>query len=92
MVSCLSRPLEERAARFKLGTLYLTDGKARDVATAAQASSCPWPPLTLTDSVEKARQPQLTAFNLVSASESLSVQIPTLDVQLVRHALAAQCS
>ena len=27
MVSCLSRPLEERAARFKLGTLYLADGK-----------------------------------------------------------------
>jgi hypothetical protein len=50
------------------------------------------PPLTLTDSDEKSNQPTLAAFNLVTASESFSVQIPKLDVELVKHALAAQAS
>ena len=50
------------------------------------------PPLTLADSDEKANQPTLAAFNLVSASGSFSVQIPKLDLELVEHALAAQAS
>ena len=92
MVSCLCRPLEEPAARFKLGTLYLTDGKPVTWQRPRKQVVTLCPPLTLTDSVENARQPQLTAFNLVSASGSHSVQIPTLDVELVKHALAAQGS
>jgi hypothetical protein len=50
------------------------------------------PPLTLADSAEKATQPQLTAFDLVTASGSFSVQIPKLDVDLVKHALAVKSS
>jgi hypothetical protein len=46
--------------------------------------------LTLKDSAERPKAPQLTAFDLVTASGSLSVQIPTLDVELVEHAFAVQ--
>ncbi|MDT5283299.1 MAG: hypothetical protein QOJ56_5012 [Mycobacterium sp.] len=90
-VSCFSRQLGEPGARSRLGTLCLTQGKpvtwrrwrGKDAVILR-------PPLTLADSAEEAGRPQLTAFDLVTASGSFSVQIPKLDVDLVKHALAAQ--
>jgi hypothetical protein len=89
-VSCFTRPLGEPKARFRLGTLHLTRGepvtwrKGKDLVTHR-------PPLTLADSADEARQPQLAAFTLVSGSGSFSVEIPTLDVELVKHAIRTAC-
>ena len=91
-VSCFLRPLEETAARHRLGMLHLTQGQPVTWQRSKKEAVALRPPLTLTDSDEKANQPTLAAFNLVTASESFSVQIPTLDVGLVKHALAAQAS
>jgi hypothetical protein len=87
-VSCFTRPLGEPKARFRLGTLHLARGelvtlrKGKDVVSLRR-------PLRLDDSADEARQPQLAAFTLVTASGSFSVEIPTLDVELVRQALSA---
>ena len=91
-VSCFSRQLGEPGARSQLGTLCLTKGKPVTWRRRGKEAVIRRPPMTLADSAEKARQPQLTAFDLVTASGSFSVQIPKLDVDLVKHALAAQSS
>jgi len=89
-VSCVSRQLGEPGARSQLGTLCLTQGRPVTWRRRGREAVILRPPLTLADSAEKARQPQLTAFDLVTGSGSFSVQIPNLDVDLVKHALAAQ--
>ena len=91
-VSCFSRQLGEAGARSQLGTLCLTRGAPVTSRRRGEEAVILRPPLTLADSAEKARQPQLTAFDLVTASGSFSVQIPKLDVDLVKHALAVQSS
>jgi hypothetical protein len=87
-VSCFSRPLGDTAARSQLGTLYLTQGKPVTWQRSGREAVTLRPPLTLADSGDKARQSTLAAFNLLSASGSFSVQIPKLDIELVKHALA----
>lgn len=88
-VSCFSRPLGE-TARSHLGTLSLTRGEPVTWRRRRQDPVTLRGPLTLKDSAERPKAPQLTAFDLVTASGSLSVQIPTLDVELVEHAFAVQ--
>ena len=92
MVSCRSRPHDEPSARFKLGTLHLTVGEPVTWERPREQAVALRPPLSLADSADKAGQPLLTAFTLTSASGSFSVQIPTLDVELVKHALAVQAA
>ena len=89
-VSCFSRPLGEPAARSHLGTLSLTRGKPVTWRRRGEDAVTLRGPLTLKEPAEKAKAPRLTAFNLVTASGSFSVQIPSLDVELVEHAFAAQ--
>jgi hypothetical protein len=72
--------------------LQLTQGQPVTWQRSGKEPVALRPPLRLNDSDEKANRPTLAAFNLVTASESFSVQIPTLDVGLVKHALAAQAS
>ncbi len=91
-VSCFLRPLEDASARSRLGMLQLTQGQPVRWQRSRKEPVALRPPLTLNDSDEKANQPTLAAFNLVTASDSYSVQIPTLDLELVKHALAAQVS
>ncbi len=92
VVSCFLRPLGDTAARSPLGMLHLTQGQPVTWQRSRREPVALRPPLTLADSDEKANQPTLAAFNLVTASGSFGVQIPKLDVGLVRHALTAQSS
>ncbi|BBX91093.1 hypothetical protein H5U98_07560 [Mycolicibacterium boenickei] len=87
-VSCVLRAQGE-ASRGKFGTLSLTRGESviwrgrdKNVVTLG-------PPVTLTESSEKAVGPKFTAFDLDCAAGSFVVQIPTLDVRLVKTALGA---
>ena len=91
-VSCFLRPLGDASARSRLGMLQLTQGQPVTWQRSRKEPVALRPPLTLNDSNENANQPTLAAFNLLTASESYSVQIPTLDLELVKHALAAQAS
>jgi hypothetical protein len=92
-VSCFLRPLSEPKARLLQGSLNLTLGepvtwqrwRSKDVVTLD-------PPLTLADCDEKAAQPQVSWYTLVSASGSFRVRIPILDVELVRYAFAAEAT
>ena len=87
-VSCFSRSLEEPAARSHLGTLSLTRGRPVTWRRRGKGAVTLRAPVSLRDSAGKANAPQLMAFDLVTASGSFSVQIPALDVELVKHALA----
>ena len=89
-VSCFSRPVEEPAARSHLGALSLTRGRPVTWRRRGKDAVTLRAPLTLQDCAGKANAPQLSAFDLVTASGSFSVQIPALDVELVKHALATQ--
>jgi hypothetical protein len=88
-VSCVSRPLSEPKARPQLGSLHLTRGAPVTWRSRTKDPVTLTPPLTLEGSAEKPRQPQMAPFTLVTASGSFSVQIPILDVELVKHAFAA---
>ena len=92
VVSCFLRPLADTAARSPLGMLHLTQGQPVTWQRSRKEPVALRPPLTLADAGEKANQPTLAALTLVSASGSFSVQIPKLDLELVKHALAAQAS
>lgn len=85
-VSCFLRAQGE-TARGKLGTLSLTSGqpviwRGRDKKVVTVD-----PPVTLTESREESVGPKFTAFVLACAAGSFVVQIPTLDVELVKTAL-----
>ncbi|MEV0673215.1 hypothetical protein [Mycobacterium sp. NPDC050441] len=88
-VSCFLRPQGDSASRPKLGMLVLTGGepvrwRGRDKNVVILN-----PPVTLAGSGGKAIGPKFTAFDLACAAGSFSVQIPTLDVELVKDVLGA---
>ncbi len=87
-VSCFLRS-PGATSRAKLGTLSLTRGEPVSWRGRDKNAVTFNPPLTLTESGEKAIGPRFTAFVLACATGSFDVHIPTLDVALVKHALDA---
>lgn len=87
-VSCFLRP-KGATSRPKVGTLSLTRGEPVIWRRRDHHAVTLEPPLTLTRSSEKVTGPKFTAFDLACATASFDVQVPTLDVELVKHALGA---
>ncbi|OCB11529.1 hypothetical protein A5717_20365 [Mycolicibacterium porcinum] len=85
-VSCILRAQGE-TSRATFGTLSLTRGEPVSWRGRDKKVVTLNPPATLTESSEKAVGPKFTAFDLACAAGSFGVQIPTLDVQLVKTAL-----
>lgn len=85
-VSCFLRP-RGATSRAKLGTLSLTRGEPAIWRGRDKNDISLTPPLTLTGSGENPIGPKFTAFDLTCATGSFDVHIPTLDVELVKHAL-----
>ncbi|NKZ15638.1 hypothetical protein HGA11_32180 [Mycolicibacterium septicum DSM 44393] len=85
-VSCFLRP-KGATSRAKLGTLSLTRGEPVIWRGRDKNAISLTPPVTLTGSGENPIGPKFTAFDLACATGSFDVHIPTLDVELVKHAL-----